>query len=64
MTESKPEWVTKMEDAATKALGEILQEIEQLKCFVCDEPAQHKKMAKDLCTYHYDLANDHYRGRK
>lgn len=36
---------------------------EQPKCFVCNEPAEHKKMDKDLCTYHYDLANDHKRGR-
>jgi hypothetical protein len=32
-------------------------------CFVCNEPAEHKKMARDLCTYHYDLANDHKRDR-
>jgi len=36
---------------------------EDIKCFVCNEPAEHKKMGKDLCTYHYDLANDHKRDR-
>ena len=33
------------------------------KCIICNDPAEHKKMGKDLCTYHYDLSNDHKRGR-
>jgi len=36
---------------------------EKKVCFVCNEPAEHKKMDKPLCTYHYDLANDHKRDR-
>ena len=36
---------------------------EKVVCFICNEPAEHKKMGKDLCTYHYDLANDHKRDR-
>lgn len=32
-------------------------------CIICNELAEHKKLGKDLCTYHYDLANDHKRDR-
>ena len=62
MTE-KPEWISKMEEAASKALGEVLAEIDKSKCVICEEPAEHKKMGRDLCTYHYDLSIDHKRGR-
>jgi hypothetical protein len=33
------------------------------KCIICNDPAEHKKFDKPLCTYHWDLANDHKRGR-
>lgn len=63
MTDSKSEWIKQLEKAAEQTLGEILKEIDTPKCFVCDEPASEQKMGRDLCTYHYDLANDHKRGR-
>lgn len=63
MTDSKSEWIQQLEKAASQALGEVLAEQEKPNCFVCNEPANHKKMDKDLCTYHYDLSNDHKRGR-
>jgi hypothetical protein len=34
-----------------------------VKCIICDEPATKQKMGKDICEYHYELANDHKRGR-
>jgi hypothetical protein len=58
----KPEWITKMENAASEVLDEVLAEI-QPKCVICEESAEHKKLGRDLCTYHWDLANDHKRGR-
>ena len=33
------------------------------ECIICNDPAEHKKFDKPLCTYHWDLANDHKRGR-
>lgn len=36
---------------------------EEAKCIICNEKAEHKKLGRDLCSYHYDLANDHKRGR-
>ena len=43
--------------------GAIILKEDTPVCFVCNEPAEHKKMDKPLCTYHYDLANDHKRDR-
>jgi len=33
------------------------------KCIICNEEAEWTKFGKKLCTYHYDLANDHKRDR-
>ena len=35
----------------------------QVNCYLCAELATHIKMNKPLCDYHWDLANDHKRGR-
>lgn len=35
----------------------------QILCVICGDPATHKKMGRDICEYHYDLSNDHKRGR-
>ena len=57
------------QDMAFDILEELRQEgVIELKednpvCIICNEPANHQKMGRDLCTYHYDLANDHKRGR-
>jgi hypothetical protein len=36
---------------------------EIVKCIICGENATKQKMGKDICEYHYELANDHKRGR-
>ena len=33
------------------------------KCVICDDPASHQKLGRDVCTYHWELSNDHKRGR-
>jgi len=33
------------------------------KCVICDDPATHQKLGKGVCTYHWELSNDHKRGR-
>lgn len=43
--------------------GAIILKEDTPVCIICNEPAEHKKMGRDLCTYHYDLANDHKRDR-
>lgn len=43
--------------------GVIILEDETPVCIICNDPAENKKMGRDLCTYHYDLANDHKRDR-
>jgi hypothetical protein len=35
----------------------------QKNCVVCEDKATHIKFGKLLCDYHWDLANDHKRGR-
>jgi hypothetical protein len=32
-------------------------------CVLCDEPSSHQKLGRPLCEYHWDIANDHKRGR-
>jgi hypothetical protein len=39
------------------------EEEEQKVCIICKDPAPKMKMGKSLCEYHYDLSNDHKRGR-
>jgi len=34
------------------------------KCVICDDPATHQKLGRDVCTYHWELSNDHKRGRE
>jgi len=65
-------------DKAAKALepilAEILNEIESPQtitdsqtsdpiCVICNDPATHQKLGRDVCEYHWDLSNDHKRGR-
>lgn len=65
-------------DKAAKALepilAEVLNEIESPQtitdsqpfipnCVLCDTPSSHQKLGRPLCDYHWDLANDHKRGR-
>lgn len=33
------------------------------KCVICDEPTSHQKLGRDVCEYHWELSNDHKRGR-
>lgn len=44
-------------------MTEEITPTEMVKCVICAEPATHKKMGRDICEYHYELANDHKRGR-
>lgn len=32
-------------------------------CVICSDPATHQKLGKDVCEYHWELSNDHKRGR-
>jgi hypothetical protein len=65
-------------DKAAKALepilAEVLNEIELPQtitdsqtpdpiCVICSDPATHQKLGRDVCEYHWDLSNDHKRGR-
>lgn len=65
-------------DKASKALevvlAEVLDEIESPQtitdsqpfipnCVICDEPSTHQKLGKPVCEYHWELSNDHKRGR-
>ena len=45
------------------AKGEILIQEDIPKCIICGEEAGHTKLGKPLCGYHFDIANDHKRGR-
>jgi len=33
------------------------------KCVICKDPASHQKLGKYVCNYHWELSNDHKRGR-
>jgi len=33
------------------------------KCVICNDPASHQKLGRDVCEYHWELSNDHKRGR-
>jgi hypothetical protein len=65
-------------DKAAKALEPILAELldgiespqtitdsqtPDPKCVICNDPASHQKLGRDVCEYHWDLSNDHKRGR-
>lgn len=39
------------------------EQIVSPKCVICDEPATHQKLSRDVCEYHWELSNDHKRGR-
>ena len=32
-------------------------------CVICKDPATHQKLGRDVCEYHWELSNDHKRGR-
>jgi hypothetical protein len=59
-----------------KTINDIKREIEETSkddlqdvqlnfptCIICNEPATHQKLSKDVCEYHWELSNDHKRGR-
>lgn len=65
-------------DRLTKAAEDVLVAIEEQikspetitdsqnndpKCVICNDPASHQKLGKDVCDYHWELSNDHKRGR-
>lgn len=65
-------------DKAAKALepilAEVLNEINAPEtitdsqsptpyCVICNDPATHQKLGRDVCEYHWELSNDHKRGR-
>lgn len=65
-------------DRLAKAAEDVLAELqEQIKspetitdsqtptpyCVICNDPATHQKLGRDVCEYHWELSNDHKRGR-
>lgn len=47
-----------------RTINDIKKEAEeQIVCIICGDPATKIKMGKNICEYHYDLANDHKRSR-
>ena len=64
----------RMAKAAEPVLHKMLDEINDAEtitdvtksdptCVICQEPASHQKLGRDVCTYHWELSNDHKRGR-
>lgn len=60
--------------ALEAVLAEVLNEIESPEtitdsqksdpyCVICRDPATHQKLGRDVCEYHWELSNDHKRGR-
>ena len=49
------------EKTPTDDVGDV--QLTSPKCVICDDPATHQKLSRYVCEYHWELSNDHKRGR-
>lgn len=50
---SKPEWLRKMEDAASSVLAQTFKELQIPVCDECGLPADWMSFGQPKCTHHY-----------
>ena len=74
MSKELQEALDRMAKSVEPVLAQILDEINSPEtitdsqssdpyCVICKDPATHQKLGKDVCDYHWELSNDHKRGR-
>lgn len=55
--------IVRINNKVDKETGIVSGTSEIVKCVICGENATKQKMGRDICEYHWELANDHKRGR-